>query len=106
MLIFKESMYKEIEVSPKKPISKREIINLMNIARRTRSYVKFTISGGKYYIMVTYHRNGQVNIQSNIRQNQAFLRNLFWLEQRGYAEGSWAYFIEMWINKFAKLELK
>ena len=106
MLILKEYIYREVEVSPKKPITKREIINLMNIARRTRSYIKFTVSNGKYYIMVTYHRNGKVNLSSNIRHNQSFQRNLVYMENRGYAEGSWAYFIEMWINKFAKQDLK
>ena len=106
MIILKEYVYREIEVSPKKPISKKEIINLMSIARRTRSYVKFTISGGKYYIMVTYHRNGKINISSNIRHNLSFQRNLVQMENRGYAEGTWAYFIEMWINRFAKQNLK
>lgn len=105
-MVLIESIYKEIEVSPKKPITKSEIAKLLNIARRTRSYVKFTVSNGRFYIMVTFHRNGKINIQSNIRQNQAFQRTLFWLEQRGYSEGVWAYNIEMWINKFAKQNLR
>ena len=56
--------------------------------------------------MVTYHRNGKVNISSNLRHNQSFQRNLVYMENRGYAEGTWAYFIEMWINKFAKDDLR
>nr|DAQ00204.1 MAG TPA: hypothetical protein [Bacteriophage sp.] len=105
-MILRESPYQSIEVSPKRPISKQEIYNLMNIARRTRTYVKFTVSGGKYYIMVTYHRNGLVSIQSNIRFDDSFQKNLFWLEKRGYSQGTWAEFIRMWINKFAQRNLR
>ena len=105
-MILKEALYNEIEVSSKKPISKREIVKYMNLARRTRSYIKFTVSNGKFYIMVTYQRNGKVNKSSNIRHNQSFQRNLVYMENRGYAEGTWAYFIEMWINKFAKDDLR
>ena len=101
-MIIRESMYQTIEVSPKKPISESEIVDLMRIARRTRSYVKFTVNNGKYYIMVTYHKNGLINISSNIKQNRSFLNYLYWIEKRGYSEGTWAEFIRLWINKFAQ----
>ena len=102
----KESMYQNIEVSRKKPISKQEVIKLLNLARRQRGYVKFIISGTKYYIMVTFHRNGEVNIQSPIRQEPTFQRNLYWIENRGYGEGVWGEFISFWINKFANKDLR
>ncbi len=100
-MTLRESMYQTIEVSPKKPISKQEIIKLLNLARRQRGYVKFMVADTKYYIMVTFHRNGQVNIQSNIRTEPTFQRNIYWIENRGYSEGVWAEFIHLWINKFA-----
>ena len=105
-MILKEAMYNEVEVSPRKPISKQDVLKYMQMARRTRTYVKFTVANGRFYIMVTYHRNGKVNLQSNIRQEQTFQRNIFWLESRGYAEGNWAEFIRLWINKFAQKNLR
>ena len=56
--------------------------------------------------MVTFHRNGEVNIQSNIRQEPTFQRNLYWIENRGYGEGVWGEFISFWINKFANKDLR
>lgn len=101
-MIIRESMYQSIEVSPKKPITKYEIVNLMQIAKRTRTYVKFTVLNGKYYIMVTYHRNNLITISSNIKQDYSFSNQLYWLEKRGYMESNWAEFIKTWINKFSQ----
>lgn len=101
-MIVRESMYQSVEISPKKPISREEILKLMNIARRTRTYVKFTVNNGKYYIMVTYHRNGLITLSSNIKQDRVFLTQLFWTENRGYSEIAWAEFIRIWINKFSR----
>lgn len=106
MVIKESSPYQTVEVSSKRPITKNEIINLIRTARRTRSYIKFTVSNGKYYIMVSFHRNGAININSNIRFDQAFQRQLVWLERRGFAEGTWAYFICEWINRFAQKNYK
>lgn len=105
-MVIKESPYQSIEVSPKKPITRQDIISLLKIARRTRSYVKFTVANGRFYIMVTFHRNGEIQIQSNIRQDQYFQKQLFWIENRGYSEGTWSEFIRLWINKFAVKNLR
>ena len=56
--------------------------------------------------MVTFHRNNDITMSSNIKADQTFLRNMFWLERRGYVEGTWAEFIQLWINIFAKRKLR
>lgn len=86
----------------KQPITKQQVMNYIMIARRTREYVKFML--GNSYIMVQFHRDGSVNLLSNIRFESAFQRELYRLDSIGFSISSWGYFIAYWLNKFKQRE--
>ncbi len=87
-----------VDVNKIKELTKQQVMNYMLIARRTKEYVKFYL--GNSYIMVQFHRDGSVNLLSNIRFESAFQRELYRLDSLGFNMGSWAYFIAYWMNRF------
>ena len=87
-----------IDVNKIHNLTKQSVMNYMFIARRTREYVKFYL--GNSYIMVEFHRDGSVNMVSNIRFESAFQRELYRLDSIGFNISSWSYFIAYWMNRF------
>lgn len=91
-----------IDTTKFRELTKQQVINYMLLARRTKEYVKFNI--GNLYIMVQFNRDGSVHLLSNIKFESAFQRQLFRLDSMGYNQGSWAYFIAYWVNRFKQKE--
>ena len=108
MTILKLKIYESpqnIQVTRKKRLTRQQIVNYMWLARRSKEYVKFMLDN-HYYIMVVFNRDNSINLLSNIKNDSAFMRQLYWLDRQGYDQGRWSYFIEFWINKFLDKNMK
>ena len=80
----------------------RQVINFALVSARTsRRYAKFY--SNKYYIEVTFQRDGTVHISSNYRFNTLFNRQLYELEKKPFRITETVNFIWIWMNKIRKM---
>ena len=80
----------------------RQVINFALVSARTsRRYAKFY--SNKYYIEVTFQRDGTVRMASNYRFNTLFNRQLYELEKKPFRITETVNFIWIWMNKIRKL---
>lgn len=80
----------------------RQVINFALVSARTsRRYAKFY--SNKYYIEVTFQRDGTVRISSNYRFNTLFNRQLYELEKKPFRITETVNFIWIWMNKIRKM---
>lgn len=81
---------------------KASVINYALLdARATHRYAKFY--SNKYYIEVTFQRDGSVRIASNYRTNIMFNRQLVDIDNKPFKVGAVTNFIWIWMNRIRKL---
>ena len=90
-----------IHVSADSELTKSVINYALTSARTSRRYAKFY--SNKYYIEVTFQRDGTIRIASNYRTNTLFNRQLVQLDSRPYRIGETVNFIWLWMNRIRKL---
>ena len=79
----------------------RQVINFALVSARTsRRYAKFY--SNKFYIEVTFQRDGTIRISSNYRNNILFNRQLTQLEDKPFRITETVNFIWIWMNKIRK----
>ena len=79
----------------------RQVINFALVSARTsRRYAKFY--SNKFYIEVTFQRDGTIRISSNYRNNILFNRQLTQLEDKPFRITDTVNFIWIWMNKIRK----
>ena len=80
----------------------RQVINFALVSARTsRRYAKFY--SNKFYIEVTFQRDGTVRIASNYRLNILFNRQLVDIERKPFRITETVNFIWIWMNRIRKL---
>jgi len=80
----------------------RQVINFALVSARTsRRYAKFY--SNKFYIEVTFQRDGTVRIASNYRTNILFNRQLVAIDSKPFRITETVNFIWIWMNKIRKL---
>ena len=97
--ILYESTYL-IRVNKDQELLRTVISQALNRARDSRKYAKFY--SNKYYIIVTFQRDGTVLISSNYRTDLMFNKRLKELEQYKFGLYTTTYFIWYWMNKIRK----
>lgn len=90
-----------IHVSANTELTKNVINYTLVSARTARKYAKFY--SNKYYIEVTFQRDGTVRIASNYRYNYQFNRQIIELENQPFKLGRYINFIWLWMNRIRKL---
>ena len=105
MFIIDEDLLEEgtqlIHVSADTELNKQVITYALLSARTSLRYAKFY--SNKYYIEVTFQRDGSVRIASNYRTNPTFNRQLNLIDERPYRQADTTNFIWLWMNKIRKL---
>lgn len=82
---------------------KKSVINYALLsAKASRRYAKFY--SNKYYIEVTFQRDGSIRIASNYRINALFNRQIYNLDNNKFHLGETINFIWLWMNKIRKLK--
>lgn len=89
-----------IRVNKDQELLRTAISQALNRARNSMKYVKFY--SNKYYIIVTFQRDGTVLISSNYRTDLMFNKRLKELEQYKFGLYTTTYFIWYWMNKIRK----
>lgn len=90
-----------IHVSTDTELKKNVINYALTSARTSRRYAKFY--SNKYYIEVTFQRDGTVRIASNYRTNTLFNKQLVAIDSRPFKLGDTVNFIWLWMNRIRKL---
>lgn len=90
-----------IHVSKDSELTKSVIKFALQSAMCSRRYAKFYSS--KYYIEVTFHRDGTTRIASNYKHNITFNRQLVRIDGAKFELGVCTNFIWLWMNKIRKL---
>ncbi len=106
MFIIDEDLLEEgtqlIHVSADTELKKQVINYALMSARTSLRYAKFY--SNKYYIEVTFQRDGSVRIASNYRTNPTFNRQLNLIDDRPYRQADTTNFIWLWMNKIRKIK--
>ena len=89
-----------IHVSADSELTKSVINFALCSARASRRYAKFY--SNKYYIEVTFQRDGTVRISSNYRLNVLFNRQIVELEKHPFRLTDTVNFIWLWMNRIRK----
>jgi hypothetical protein len=104
MLIINEDLLEEgtqlIHVSSDVEL-KKQVINFALVSART-SFRSAKFYSNKYYIEVTFQRDGTVRISSNYRTNPTFNRQLNLIDDKPYRQADTTNFIWLWMNKIRK----
>ena len=91
-----------IHVSSDSELTKSVINYTLQSARALRRYAKFY--SNKYYIEVTFQRDGTINIATNYRFNSYFNKCISKLEERPFKLSDYVNFIWLWMNRIRKLK--
>lgn len=82
---------------------KKSVINYALLsAKASRRYAKFYSS--RYYIEVTFQRDGSIRIASNYRTNAMFNKQLNAIDNNQFRLGETINFIWLWMNRIRKLK--
>jgi hypothetical protein len=90
-----------IHVSATSELTKSVINYALVSARTSRRYAKFY--SNKYYIEVTFQRDGTTRIASNYRTNTQFNKQLVNIDSRPFRLSETVNFIWLWMNRIRKL---
>lgn len=90
-----------IHVSKDSELTQGVIKYALYSAMCSRRYAKFYSS--RYYIEVTFHRDGTTRIASNYKTNTTFNRQLNQIDNRKFELGACTNFIWLWMNRIRKL---
>lgn len=89
-----------IHVDSTHELTKSVISYALNSARSSRRYAKFY--SNKYYINVTFQRDGTILIASNYKSDFVFNKKLKEIESYKYGLYTTTYFIWYWMNIIRK----
>lgn len=91
-----------IHVSADTELKKNVISFAITSARTSRRYAKFY--SNKYYIEITFQRDGTIRIYSNYRTNTMFNKQLVAIDGRPFKLGDVVNFIWLWMNRIRKIK--
>ena len=90
-----------IQVSSQNELKQSVIKYALLDAKATRRYAKFY--SNRYYIEVTFQRDGSIRIASNYRTNVTFNRQLVDIDGKPFRVGAVTNFIWLWMNRIRKM---